>query len=159
MQLIYHVVSQHLFRPLDKKFVLFKSRNISIGQTFKQRRYKCCLQVYLTIVPDHDMLIGPYTCYVRIENLCLSTKNVLGICTPVECVLLFTKNKPILTTSSRYRSGSSMQRICHCKRNSLPIFTSVFFIGEFLTKFNDNMSFSDSTYSEMSHSKFWLKTI
>jgi hypothetical protein len=98
------------------------------------------------------MLSGPYTCYVHIENLCLSTKNVLGICTPVECVLLFIKNNTILTTSSRFHFGSSMQCICHCKRNSLSIFT-------FLTKSNAKMSFSDSTYSEMSRSKFWLKTI
>jgi hypothetical protein len=158
MQLSYHVVSQHLFRPLDKKFVLFNSHSISIEQTFKQR-YKCCLQMYLTIFPDHDMTIGPYTCYVRIENLCLSTKIVLGICTLVECVLLFIKNNTILTTSSKYRPGSSMQRICRCRRNSLLIFTSVLFIGEFLTKSNAKMSLSDGTYSEMSHSKFWLKTI
>jgi hypothetical protein len=159
MQLSYHVVSQHLLRPLDKKFVLFNSCSMSIGQTFKQRRYKCCLQVYLTIFTDHDMLIGPYTCYVHIENLCLSTKIVLGICTPVECVLLFIKNNTILTTSSRYHSGSSMQCIYHCRRNSLSIFTSVLFICEFLVKSNAKMSFSDNTYSEMSHSKFWLKIV
>jgi hypothetical protein len=52
------------------------------------------------------MLIGPYTCYVRIEN--------------------------------------------RCGRDSLSIFTSVLFIGEFLAKSNAKMSFSDSTYSEMS---------
>jgi hypothetical protein len=130
-----------------------------IGQTFKQRRYKYCLQVYLTIFPDNDMLIGPYTCNVHIENLCLSIKNVLGICTPVKCVLLFIKNNTILTTSFIYRSGSSMQHICCCRRNSLSIFTSVLFIGEFLPKSNAKISFSNSTYSEMSHSKFWLKTI
>jgi hypothetical protein len=104
------------------------------------------------------MLVGPYTCYVCIENLYLFTKIVLGICTPVECVL-FIKNNTILTTSSRYRSGSSMQHIYHCRRNSLSIFTNVLFIGEFLAKSNTKMSFYDSTYSEMSQSKFWLKTI
>jgi hypothetical protein len=159
MQLSYHVVSQHLFRPLDKKFVIFNNRNISLGQTFKQGIYKCYLQVYLTIFLDHDMLIGPYTGYVCIENLCLSTKIVLGICTPVACVLLFRMNNTILTTSSRYRCGSRMQHICRCRRNSLSIFTSVLFIGEFLAKSNAKLSFSDSTYSEMSHSKFWLTTL
>jgi hypothetical protein len=68
MQFSYHVVIQHLFRPLDKEFVVLDNRNISLGQTFKQGRYKCCLQVYLTIFLDCEMLIGPYTRYVCIEN-------------------------------------------------------------------------------------------
>jgi hypothetical protein len=54
------------------------------------------------------MLIRPYTSYVRIEKLCFSTKIVLGICTPVACVLLFRMKNSILTTSSRYRCGSRM---------------------------------------------------
>jgi hypothetical protein len=159
IQLSYHVISQHLFRPLDKKFVVFNNRSISLGQNVKQGRYKCCLQVYLTIFLDHDMLIGHYTCYVCIENLCLTTKIVLGICTLVACVLLFRMNNTILTTSYRYRCGSRMQHIFHCKRNSLLIFTSVLFIGEFLTKSNAKLYFFDNTYSEMSHSKFWLTTL
>jgi hypothetical protein len=89
MQFSYHVIIQHLFIPLDKEFVVLNNRNISLGQTFKQRRYKYCLQVYLTIFPDHKMLIGPYTHYVRIENICLLQKITLRIRTPVECVLLF----------------------------------------------------------------------
>jgi hypothetical protein len=74
MQFSYHVVIQHLFRPLDKEFVVLNNCSISIGQIFKQGRYKCCLQVYLTIFPDREMLIGPYTRYVCIENLCLFKK-------------------------------------------------------------------------------------
>jgi hypothetical protein len=77
MQLSYHVISQHLFGPLDKKFVVFNNHIISLGQTFKQERYKCYLQVYLTIFLDHDMLIEPYTCYVCIEDLCLSQEITL----------------------------------------------------------------------------------
>jgi hypothetical protein len=130
-----------MFRPLHKKFVVFNNRNISLGQTFKQGGYKCYLHVYLTIFPDHDMLIVPYTGSVHIENICLSTKIVLGICTPVVCVLLFRMSNTILTTSSTYRYGSRMQRICCCSRNPLLIFTSVLFVGEFLTKSNAKLSF------------------
>jgi hypothetical protein len=159
MQFNYHVIIQHLFRPLGKEFVILNNRNIFLGQTFKQRRYKCCLQVYLTIFPNREMLIGPYTRYVCIENICLFQKITLRICTPVACMLLFRIKNIILTTSSRYRSGSKRQQICHCSRNSLPILTNVLFIGEFLTKSNAKLSFSDSTYSEMSHRKFWLTTL
>jgi hypothetical protein len=159
MQFSYHVVIQHLFTPLDKEFVIFNNCNISLGQTFKQGRYKCCLQVYLTIFPDREMLIGPNTCYVCIENLCLFKKITLCIHGPVACVLLFRLKNIILTTSSRYCSSSKRQRICHCSRNSLSILTKVLFIGEFLTKSKAKLSFSDSTYSEMSHRKFWLTTL
>jgi hypothetical protein len=159
MQLSYHVISQHLFRPLDEKFVVFTNRSISLGQIFKQERYKSYLQVYLTIFPDHDMLIGPYTSYVRIENLYLFKKITLGICTPVAFMLLFRMKNTILTTSSKYRCGSKRQHICRCRRNSLSIFTSVLFIDEFLVKSNAKLSYLDSTYSEMSRSKFWLTTL
>jgi hypothetical protein len=84
MQFSYHVAIQHLFRPLNKElhlfrplnkeFVVLNNRSISLGQIFKQGRYKCCLQVYLTIFSDREMLIGPYICYVCIENLCLFQK-------------------------------------------------------------------------------------
>jgi hypothetical protein len=37
------------------------------------------------------------------------------------------------------------------------MFTGVLFISEFLIKSNAKLSFSDITYFEMSHSKFWLK--
>jgi hypothetical protein len=141
MQLSYHAISQHLFRPLNKKAVIFNNCSISLRQTFKQGRYRCCLHVYLTIFLNHDMLIGPYTCFVCIENLCLSKKISLGICTPVACVMLFRMNNTILTTSSRYRCGSRRQRICHCRRNSLLIFTSVLLIDEFLAKSNAKLSF------------------
>jgi hypothetical protein len=134
MQFSYHVVIQHLFRPLNKEFVVFKNRNISLGQTFKQGRYKYCLQMYLSIFPDHNMLIGPYIGYVHIENISLFKQITLCICTPVACVLLVRINNIILTTSSRYRCGSRRQRIYHCSRNSLSILTNVLFIGEFLTK-------------------------
>jgi hypothetical protein len=152
MQFSYHVIIQDLFRPLEKEFVVFNNHIISLGQT-KQGRYKCCLHVYLTIFLDHDMLIRPYTCYVRMENLCLFKKTKLGICTPVACVLLFRMNKNILTTSSRYCCGSRRQRIWHCRRNTLSILTIVVFIGEFLAKSNVKLSFLDNTYSEMSRSK------
>jgi hypothetical protein len=80
MQLSYHVVRQHLFRPLDKKFVLFNCCSISIGQTLKQRRYKCCFHVYLTIFPDHDMLIGNITlCRHRNETIIPSEPTVIII--------------------------------------------------------------------------------
>jgi hypothetical protein len=115
---------------------------------------KCTLPSSRTLICWLDLIHVMY-----VENLCLSTKIIWGICTPVECVLLFIKNNTILTTSSRYRSGSSMQHIYRCRRNSLSIFTSVLFVCEFLAKSNANMSFSDSTYSEMSRSKFLLKTI
>jgi hypothetical protein len=159
MQFSYHVVIQLLFRPLDKEFVVLNNRNIFLGQTFKQGRYKCCFQVYLTILPNCEMLIGPYTRYVHIENLCLFQKITLPICTPVACVLLFKIKNIVLTTSSRYRFGSKRQWICHCSRSSLSILTNVLFIGEFLTKSNVKLSFSDSTYSEMSCRKFWLTTL
>jgi hypothetical protein len=159
MQFSYHVIIQHLFRPLDKEFVIFNNCSISLGQMFKQGRYKCSLQVYLTIFSDHDILIGPYIGYVHIENLCLFKKIILHICTPVASVLLFRINNIILTTSSRYRSGSKRQRICRRNRNSLSILTNVLFIDEFLTKSNAKLSFSDNTYSEMSRRKFWLTTL
>jgi hypothetical protein len=63
MQFSYHVIIQHLFRPIEKEFVIFNNRSISLGETFKQGKYKCCLQVYFTIFLDHDMLIEPYTIY------------------------------------------------------------------------------------------------
>jgi hypothetical protein len=141
MQFSYHVVMHHLFRPLEKEFVLFNSCNISLGQTFKQGRYKCCLQVNLTIFPDHNMLIGSYTGYVRIDNLCLFKKITLDICTLVACVLLFRMNNTILITSSQHRCGSRKQHIWHCWRNSLSILTNVLFIDEFLTKSNAKLSF------------------
>jgi hypothetical protein len=86
MQFSYHVVIQHLFRPLKKEFVIFDNRSISLGQTFRQYT-NIVSKVYLIIFPGHDMLIGPYTCYVHIENLCLLKKITLGICTPVARVL------------------------------------------------------------------------
>jgi hypothetical protein len=52
------------------------------------------------------MLIGSYICHVRIENLYLSKKITLGICTSVACVLLIRMNNTILTISSQYRCGS-----------------------------------------------------
>jgi hypothetical protein len=159
MQFSYHVVIQHLFRPLDKEFVVLNNRNIPLGQTFKQGRYKYCLQVYLTIFPNRQMLIGPYTCYALIENLCLFQNITLRIHTPVACVLLFRIKNIILTTSSRYRSGSKRQRICRCSRNSLSILTNVLFISEFFAKSNAKLSFSDNTYSEMPHKFFWLTTL
>jgi hypothetical protein len=84
-------------------------------------------------------------------------KITLGICTLVACV--FRMNNTILTTSSKYHCGSRRQCICHCRRNSLSILTNVLFIGEFLAKSNAKLSFSDITYSEMSHSKYWLTTL
>jgi hypothetical protein len=89
MQFSYHVIIQHLFRPLDKEFIILNNHNISLGQTFKQGRYKYYLQVYLTIFLGREMLIEPYTCYVHIENLCLFQKITLYIRTSVACVLLF----------------------------------------------------------------------
>jgi hypothetical protein len=74
MQFSYYVIIQHLFRPLDKEFVVLNNCNISLGQTFKQGRYKYCLQVYLTIFLNCEMLIGPYTRYVHIDNLRLFQK-------------------------------------------------------------------------------------
>jgi hypothetical protein len=148
MQFSYHVIIQHLVTPLDKEFGVVNNRSISLGQTFKQRRYKCCLQVYLTIFPDREMLIVPYTRYVRIEDLCLFQKITLLICTPVACVLSFRIKNIILTTSSRYHSGSKRQQIYHCNRNSLSILTKVLFIDEFLAKSNAKLSFSDITYFE-----------
>jgi hypothetical protein len=71
-------------------------------------------------------------------------KITLGICTPVACVLLFRMNNTILTTSFRYHCDSKRQYICRCRRNSLSIFTSVLFIGEFLTQYNAKLSFLDS---------------
>jgi hypothetical protein len=100
-----------------------------------------------------------HTHYVCIENLCLFQKITLHICTPVACVLLFRIKNIILSTSSRYHSSSKRQQICHCSRNSLSILTNVLFIGEFLTKSNAKLSFSDSTYSKMSRRKFWLTTL
>jgi hypothetical protein len=47
MQFSYHVVLQDLFRPLEKEFVVFNNCSISLGQTFKQGRYKYCLHAYL----------------------------------------------------------------------------------------------------------------
>jgi hypothetical protein len=82
----------------------------------------------------------------------------LDICTLVACVLLFRMSNTIPTTSFRYQCGFRRQHICRCKRNSLSILTNVSFIGEFLTKSNTKLTFLDSTYSEMSHSKFWLTT-
>jgi hypothetical protein len=105
------------------------------------------------------MLIGPYTCYVHIENLCLFKKMMLCICIPVACVLLFRIDIIILTTSFRYRCGSRRQRIYRCSRNSLSMLTNVLFIDEFLGKSNAKLLFLDSTYSEMSHRKFWLTTL
>jgi hypothetical protein len=93
MQFSYHVVIHHLFRPLNKEFVILNNCSISLGQTFKQRIYKCCLQVYLTIFSDCEMLIRLYTCYVCIENLCLFQKIALCMHTPVACVLLFSIKK------------------------------------------------------------------
>jgi hypothetical protein len=159
LKLKYHVVIQYLFAPLDKDFVVLNNRNISLGQTFKQERYKYYLQVYLGIILDREILIGPYTHYVCIENLCLFQKITLHICTPVACVLLFRIKNIILSTSSRYHSSSKRQQICHCSRNSLLILTNVLFIGEFLTKSNAKLSFSDNTYSKMSRRKFWLTTL
>jgi hypothetical protein len=159
MQFSYHVIIQHLFRPLDKEFVILNNHNISLGQTFKQGRYKYYLQVYLTIFLGREMLIEPYTCYVHIENLCLFQKITLHIHTPVACVLLFRIKNIILTTSFRYLSDSKRQRICRSSRNSLSILTNVLFIGEFLAKSNAKLSFSDNTYSEMSRRKFWLTTL
>jgi hypothetical protein len=156
MQFSYYIIIQYLFRPLEKEFVILNNCNISLGQTFKQGRYKCCLQVYLTIFLDYDMLIGPYTCYIHIENLCLLKKTTLGICTMIAFVLLFRMNNTILTTSFRCRCGSRRQCILRCRRNSLSMLTNVVFIGEFLAKSNAKLSFSDSTYPEMSHSKLWL---
>jgi hypothetical protein len=159
MQFSYHVIIQHLFRPLDKKFVILSNHNISLRQTFKQGRYKYCLQVYLTIISDCEMLIGPYTRYVRIEKLCLFQKIMLCISIPVACVLLFKIKSIVLTTSPRYHSGSKRQWICCCSRNSLSILTNVLFISELLAKSIAKLSFSDSTYSKMSHRKFWLTTL
>jgi hypothetical protein len=159
MQFSYHVIIQDLFRSLDKEFVVLNNRSISLGQTSKQGRYKCCLQVYLTIFPDCEMLIGPYTRYVRIENLCLFKKITLHIRTPVACVLLFRIKNIILTTSSRYHYDSKRQWICQCSRNSLSILTNVLFIGEFIANSDAKLSFSDNTYSKMSCRKFWLKTL
>jgi hypothetical protein len=31
MQFSYHVIIQHLFRPLDKEFVILNNRSISLG--------------------------------------------------------------------------------------------------------------------------------
>jgi hypothetical protein len=153
MQFSYHVIIQHMFRPLDNEFVILNNYNISLGQTFKQGRYTCCLHVYLTILPGCEMLIGPYTCYVHIENLCLFQKITLHICTSVACVLLFRIKNIILTTSFRYLLR---EWICCSSRNLLPIMINVLFIGEFLAKSNAKLSFSDNTYYEMSHRKFWL---
>jgi hypothetical protein len=75
---------------------------------------------------------------------------MLRIHTPVACVLLFRIKNIILTTYFRYRSGSKRQRICRCSRNSSSILTNVLFISEFLAKSNAKLSFSYSTYSEMS---------
>jgi hypothetical protein len=136
MQFSYHVIIQHLFRSLDKEFVIFNNRNISLGQTFKLGRYKCCLQVYLIIFPDHDILIGPYICYVHIENLRLFRKITSGICTPVACVLLFRMNNTIHTTSSRYHcdsrgNASAIARETHCQ--SWPMYYSLVNSSQSLT--------------------------
>jgi hypothetical protein len=88
MQFSYHVIIQHLFTPLDKEFVALNNCIISLGQTFKQGRYKYCLQVYLTIFSDHEMLIGPYTCYVHIENLCLLKKKLYVYVDRCMCVVV-----------------------------------------------------------------------
>jgi hypothetical protein len=66
------------------------------------------------------MLIGPYTGYARIENLCLFKKVTLHICTPVACVLLFRINNIILTTSFRYvvvlgGNASAVVAETHCQ--------------------------------------------
>jgi hypothetical protein len=86
-------------------------------------------------------------------------KITLHIRRSVACVLLFRIKNIILTTSSRYHSGSKRQQIYLCSRYSLSILTKVLFIGEFLTKSNAKLSFLDSTYSEMSHRKSWLTSL
>jgi hypothetical protein len=70
----YHIIFQEHYRPLKKEFVNFNICSISHAQNFKHRRYKCILQICFTILPDHDVMLGPHASYVCIENLCLYNK-------------------------------------------------------------------------------------